>query len=493
MVDEKMLYERKVKKVKSLLRGYDAADLADALYKYMNAETKDDFERLRRNPWLIMLILKWNFLENRINPESAKILQNNDFMRLLNTAFELGNLVKMPTEVAHFRNMMRNMAYQQFIYQKPLSTTSVATNHRLFSELPENHRLKTKFKLLTNMNINDFNKCCFAIYAAFTSKGTISIDYFSLVFEKLGKDNIETVLDLLSVDLYKAKARVANNDSSNGTYSEWYEQTPFLKFPIIKHNDNYTCVNIYVLLRTIENYIYDLLKSDSPESFMDSFGKVFEAYLNHGLYYSGSQYIEEVSIKGKLPKGVGVVDFVVNEKVSNVFIDAKGVELPYLGKVSDDPKIILGKVKSSALKAIKQANSLNNYIFGSSVSNLDFKETNYLLVVTYKELYLGNGKTFHESIAKAAIDEIYDDIDSEARIPLSNIYFLSIESFDHLCSIIKRTNMTFSEVIEHAKSNDQNYQTMKFDFRQHLLSLDVAIERPEYLSEAIRDLTDIMP
>lgn len=56
-----MQYQRKIKKVKSLLRGYDAADLADALYGYMNANVKDDVERLRRHPWLIMLILKWNF------------------------------------------------------------------------------------------------------------------------------------------------------------------------------------------------------------------------------------------------------------------------------------------------------------------------------------------------------------------------------------------------------------------------------------------------
>ncbi|EGQ9133273.1 hypothetical protein GA069_26140, partial [Vibrio parahaemolyticus] len=102
-----MQYQRKIKKVKSLLRGYDAADLADALYGYMNANVKDDVERLRRHPWLIMLILKWNFLENRVHPQSSKALSDKKFMRILDTAYDLGNLVKMPTEVTHFRNMMR--------------------------------------------------------------------------------------------------------------------------------------------------------------------------------------------------------------------------------------------------------------------------------------------------------------------------------------------------------------------------------------------------
>ncbi|EKF6809713.1 hypothetical protein ABMX68_21275 [Vibrio vulnificus] len=489
-----MQYQRKIKKVKSLLRGYDAADLADALYGYMNANVKDDVERLRRHPWLIMLILKWNFLENRVHPQSSKALSDKKFMRILDTAYDLGNLVKMPTEVTHFRNMMRNIAFQQFIYQKQLSATSVATNHRLFSELPENHRLKTKFKSMTSIDVKDFNKCCLVIYAAFQKYNkTISINDFEIVFDKLGRDNIQKTLDLLSIDIFQAKQLIKKNDFSNGTYSEWYEQTPFLNFPLIKYKEKYTCVNIYVLLRTIEQYIYNLLKLDDPEYFMDSFGKIFESYLKHGLVYSECTYLEENALKKGLPKGVGVVDFVITEQESSIFIDAKGVELPYLGKVSDDPKVILGKVKSSALKAIKQANSLNNHIYQHGISSLDHKENNYLLVVTYKELYLGSGQTFYDSIAKEAIDEIYKGIFNDARIPLKNIYFISVESFDYLCSVIKRSDLTFAKVLEHAKEADQDTPTMKFDFQQHLESLDIDILRPDYLSNAIKELTDVVP
>jgi hypothetical protein len=34
------------------------------------------------------------------------------------------------------------------------------------------------------------------------------------------------------------------------------------------------------------------------------------------------------------------------------------------------------------------------------------RERNYLLVVTHKELYLGNGATFYESIVKEKVEEI---------------------------------------------------------------------------------------
>ncbi|HGF7179140.1 TPA: hypothetical protein AB5E17_003529, partial [Vibrio cholerae] len=61
------------------------------------------------------------------------------------------------------------------------------------------------------------------------------------------------------------------------------------------------------------------------------------------------------------------------------------------------------------------------------------------------------------------------------------------------CSVIKRTDLTFANVIEHAKKADQDTATMKFDFQQHLESLKIDILRPDYLSCAISELTDILP
>ncbi|ROP11029.1 GapS1 family protein [Vibrio crassostreae] len=488
-----MKFQRQIKKVKSLIRGHDAVDLLEALYKYMNAENDNDMARLGRYPWLIMFIVKWNLLENRVHPELANPLTNRTFNKILTTAYDLGGLVKMPGENSHYRNFMRNIAYQQFIYQKQLSSTTVASNHLLFSALPDNHRIRTRFQELTGVEINDFNKCCLVIYAAFLKSKSVSISDFEIIFEKVGRDNLEKTLNTLSIDLHRVKSQVQDNDYSNGTYSEWYEQTPFLRFPLVKYDNKYTCLNHYVLLRSIEGYVYDLLKNDNPQSFMGGFGKVFEAYLYRGLNFSSCEYIDENVLKGQVPEGVNVIDFIVTNDNSNIFIDAKAVELPYLGKVSDNPKVILGKVKTSALKAIKQANVLNDYLLKNGLDSVEFKSDNYLLVVTYKELYLGNGADFYESVAKAAVDEITRDLDSTAVIPLENMYFITLEEFDLLCSVVNCTDLTLEQVLAHAKKNDSESITMKFDFTQHINSLGVKVSRPDYLDEAVRQLTDLLP
>ncbi|WP_196597919.1 hypothetical protein, partial [Aliivibrio fischeri] len=330
-------------------------------------------------------------------------------------------------------------------------------------------------------------------YAAFKKSKSISLSDFEIVFQKVGRDNLEKTLNVLSIDLHRVKGQVKDIDYANGTYSEWYEQTPFLRFPLVKYDNKYTCLNVYVLLRSIEGYVYNLLKQDNPQSFMDGFGKIFEDYLYQGLNFSNCNYIDENILNEQLPEGVNVVDFIVSNENSNIFIDAKGVELPYLGKVSDNPKVILGKVKTSALKAIKQANVLNNYLFNNSHDKAEFKINNYLLVVTYKELYLGNGIDFYESVAREAIDEITQNLDSDAVIPLENIYFITLEEFDLLCSIVNRTNLTMEQVLIHAKDNDRESVTMKFDFTQHINSLGVEVLRPEYLNDSIAQLIDLLP
>ncbi|MCK8045099.1 hypothetical protein MSG37_09390 [Shewanella sp. 1CM18E] len=487
-----MKFSRQVKKVKSLIRGYDAVDLLDALYRYMNAEVSNDLERLNRHPWIIMLIAKWNLLENRVNPDYAKVLRNNEFNNILSMTYDLGNLVKMPGEGSHYRNFMRNMAYQQFMYQKTLSTTILGSNQLLFSSLPENNRLKTRFREITDLDIKTFSQCVLVISTAFETSKSITVDTFEPIFDAVDRNNLEKTLNLLSVELHKVKGILQSVDCSNGTYSEWYEQTPFLKFPIVRQDGRYTCMNKFILIRCIEGYIYDLLKSDNSQWFMDNFGKIFESYLKNGLDYSKSVYVEETAIKIGLPRNTNVVDFVIKEDGCNVFIDAKGVELPYLGKVSDDAKVILGKVKSSALKAIKQANVLNDHIRSNGSDSVEYQNTNYLLVVTYRELYLGNGIEFYESIAKKNIDDIFNGIDERSKIPLENTYFLNIEEFDLMCSVVQSTELTFAQIIEHAKKDDRMAETRKFDFLQHLNSLDVNLLRPDYLHAPIQELTDYL-
>jgi hypothetical protein len=485
-------YERKSKKIKSLLRKHDPIDLLESLVRYMNAPEDNDIDRIRRHPWLVMLLIKWSFMENGRSQLIVEHLTNIKLQKILQLTHDLASFVRMPGDGTHVHNFMRNMAYQQFIYQHDFSITHFASINMMFSALETNHRLRVKFKENTGVDCVLFHQCCLAIYALVTNKNTININSFSPLFNRIEKTDLELVLSSISIDLHKIKSRVTQDNKSKGNYAEYYEQTSFLNYPFIKHGENYTCVNVYVFIRCIENYIYNNLKSDSSGWFMDNFGKVFENHLIKGLTYSNENFITETALKQKLPKGANLVDYLITGSDYNIFIDAKAVELPYLGKVSDNPNVILGKVENSALKAIKQAYEVNNNLLACSNDSLPkFKDNNYLLVVTYKELYLSNGSVFYESVASDKIDVLKSNIAKEAIIPMENIYFITLESFELLCSILKQHNLNVAQIIEHAKQNDKEAQSKKFEFNQHLYSLNIKVQRPDYLDPSINELTSL--
>ena len=104
------------------------------------------------------------------------------------------------------------------------------------------------------------------------------------------------------------------------------------------------------------------------------------------------------------------------------------------------------------------------------------------MVVTFKDLYLGNGTAYYEVIAKRKMDEIYDEYDSYHCIPPENMYFITVNELDILTDILKNKALTLTEIIEFAKNNDKDRATQKLEFQQHLHAMDINPQTSDYLA-----------
>jgi len=418
-----------------------------------------------------MLIVKWSFIND--SKDFKEPLTRITFNRILSEVHSLGDLVKLPSEHHNIHNFIRNIAYQQFIYQYDFSFLHISRNSFLFAKLPDNHNLKRLFKKKHGLECNEFINLTITLIAFFIEekKHTIELGFFSPLYERYSKETIQKFLNSISVDINSLKNRLIKNDLSKGHYSEFYEQSSFIRYPLLRNNQKYTCTHPFLLFRCLEHFLYDTLKEDDPEKFMRSFGKIFETYLIKGLDYSGLEYIKETELKRFLPKEIKCIDYIIKQEKFNILIDAKGVEMPYLGKVSDNPQVILGKVKNSAIKALEQASEFNNYLLNGGNNNLpEFRKKSCLLVVTYKELYLGNGQLLYDTVAKEKIDNINSKINEKAKIDLKRVYFITIESFDLIMSLVKNHNMDIGNILESAIANDIEPLSKKFEFSQHIHS-----------------------
>ena len=385
---------------------------------------------------------------------------------------DLGSTARMPSQYEHYTLFFRNLAYQQFLYQHSFSLNSLARQKILFGSLDQGHLFNTQFHRITGLPVIRFISLALMLLTRFVDRknAVISQSWFEPVLRQYPQQEIDKFLNNLAVPYSDLGATLNRYDKGERRSYEYYEQTPFQRFPLVRINENYLCVYPNVLYRALEHFVYDALRDWDASRFMQRFGPVFERYVESVLSYAGANYVVEAELEKELPGTGGVIDFLITEDDANIFVDAKAVEMAYQGKVAYASEVVKDKTKVSVLKAIEQAHEVNNRLRGLASGNpvIRARKRNYLIVVTYKELYLGNGKTFYEAVAGSKIDEIYSRYASDVRIPLENMYFLTIEELDLFAESIKQRKVGLVEGLEKAKQGDERPETRKFDFTLHL-------------------------
>lgn len=218
---------------------------------------------------------------------------------------------------------------------------------------------------------------------------------------------------------------------------------------------------------------------------MAKFGETFERYIENGLSYANVKYVSEDILSRELQGTGSLIDFLINDDDVNILIDAKAVEMAYQGKITHLADIVKDRVKTSVIKAIEQSFGVVSRLKQTRSSNpvIKYKDINFLLVVTYKELYLGNGRNLYDAIAKNKLDKILTKYGNLLQIPLENMYFITIEEFDYLIEMIKLGKTSFKTALMKAKENDSDVMSRKFEFLQHLRSWDENFTAPKYIQD----------
>ena len=318
----------------------------------------------------------------------------------------------------------RHLAYQQFVYQKKLNLSQIHRQLIFISSLNDNHYIKSTFLELTGIKLKTFIELSLMLIGHFSvkMKNNVPEYYFDDFIELFGQDQIEKYWRIISLpinDLSSYFNKFSNNKLRKP--SEYYEQTPFTNYPLININSSYVCIDHHLIFLFVENYFYDLLKSNKAEKFMPKFGPIFEDYVKKTLIYSRLPFYYENDLKKILKPKNKIIDFVIIENKANIFIDAKAVEMSYNGKYSSKKIDIERCANKSIIKAIHQAHDTNRSIFEANNSSIKFQENNYALVVTFQDMYLYNGLFYYNNISKKKIDQILSKFQQKLLIPLENI------------------------------------------------------------------------
>lgn len=269
------------KSVRNKFRNYDSSVLINGCLKYLHQPAQDKLQQLQKQPWLVLLLIKWILLDEQSFSPRKKIPTDHEVHEVLQSVHDLESSIRMPSQFDHYILFFRNIAYQQFIYQREFTLSHLSRQIALFSELPDNHLIRTQFKQITGLDASRFLELSLVMLVRFIGQNnhSISVGWFSSVSEEYTPQEIQFFLSTFSKSLEEIRDILVEQDNGRRPASEYYEQTPFLEYPLIKAGTEYICVDHNILYRRIEHFIYDKLRSWDAGKFMDKFGRIFESHV----------------------------------------------------------------------------------------------------------------------------------------------------------------------------------------------------------------------
>ncbi len=116
----------------------------------------------------------------------------------------------------------------------------------------------------------------------------------------------------------------------------------------------------------------------------------------------------------------------------------------------------------------------------------------YLLLITYKDFYLGRGKDFWNEFVKEAVKPSLEEKGiSETLIKPEHIFVISLDEYDMLINQAKESDVDVLDIIEFAIEQDQDVETQKMIFGGHIHSYNPKTRfNLPYLEDGFQKITN---
>ncbi len=186
-------------------------------------------------------------------------------------------------------------------------------------------------------------------------------------------------------------------------------------------------------------------------------------------------YIPEVRLK-EIFKNKRVCDAVLELEDALVLIEVKGIEMHPYAQINPTNAVLTSQLKTNIVKSFEQiyevGNLLNNTDEGRAI--LKGKEV-FAIVVTYKEMYLSDGQDLWDEFLAEPLQEYISAKNLDMKcVPLRNIFFASVNSFEGLIKVIIANGDIISKVFKKAAEENSDPMKKKYLFEMHLGSYQQA-------------------
>lgn len=494
-------FDQECRAIRNRIREYDAGSVVRQCVQLLHHPDLQPTRGVPRllgtyEPWNLLFLIEQVLLHGDLISGRHPEINQQRFNSLINRVKNLRRF-ECPLDFDHVFLFFKNLAFEQFWYQRTLDRAALSRPIVLFSTLPAHSRFDDAFRSEFGLSLETYFDLSFALAARFLqdrASSVVTLQYFSPGFAAYGETSFRTLLDGLALTPFEARRHVeAAGQIIRNPMLRLYAPSPLREYPFLKLSDGYLCYSPVVLQQRLADFVYDVLARTASQEIRRLFGIAFESYVGRTL----SALSRKILVEGDLQRAAGLqtkaVDFVLPYANASVLIEAKGVELTPFARVSTDASVIARSLKGSVIKGINQA--------GATVGLLDsLRRTGrsvtpdgpyYCMIVTYRRMYLNTAK---EVIAKLTDDEraklLPDYLAYAHLLPLEHIYLVPVEDLEHAIALEVHGDTTLAEVLERSVIEDGDPRTQCFELGLRLDKIDSGVRYPQHLTEAFDNLAE---
>lgn len=469
-----------VKKIRNKIKKFNGRGLLYICINILHKTSMQPIEKRKYIPCYVLFLTKLIFEHGDYfgRKREATYDEFNKFYNLIVDLYSASPFLK-ENNSSGLRKFLRVTAFQQFWLQNDyVNTKSFGRPIMIFGYKGNSFDYDFHFEEITGVSIKQFFELSFATIAGIAKKDgdfrnthtRVKISIYDNLKPTFSESTIKSFVNAISGDYGTIQSYLKKDGSKIRIYAlQILEQTPLKRYPFYKDGDSIYALYLPMFYSVLEEYVYDILKHNYGSQFSESFGISFQKYIEKGIEYSGNKYLNEKNLEDIFPR-CKKADFLITNDKCTVIVESKGIEMSEIAKVYPTDQIMKSAFKDDITKALKQIYSTVKLVKANPEKAKANDSLFFALIITYKDLYISNGKEAFEEFASEELNKylIANDIDTTV-LPLENIFFLSIDDFDELMLAIKvGGDQSIDRIINKVIQNNLNPATQKYTFSQHL-------------------------
>lgn len=466
------------------LRRYSAASIVEMALHMMWNPPRPKIEELRSAPWLTLLLVKWALQDKGVSLRVGPPISRGELDRLRQQLWDLQGKEAGNKEKSNVWLMLRSILHVQFEFQRH-ETWGFLRLPSLYARLNPGSTSRQQFREVMGMEPNVFIDLAYGFYAAvLEGKMPLGSDWLSPFRPTYGAA-IDRMYELFVRDLPGLRIALQGDVAQRIRGKQELYEFPYLRlFPFLRQRDGTLhCWHPLVFARGLEDAVH-LRLSQLGKDYIDSFSLVFERYVTELATGCGMATLDEAAYKETVGGDAPSVEVILEGEDCNIFVEAKTSLFADDVLLQDNETAIFNKTKR-VREGIKQGWRVGRQVrdtacgFGPRFAT----EQDFLLVVTSRNLLIGGGNALQQLYAPGAFD--YPDEQTKQRLPLSNVFVLSIEDFENTMGCVGAGEVNLSVLLKEAAVANQDGQSARMFFSDFLGKYTKRWSQPFVLREAL--------